>query len=105
MPLGICCAPELVLLLVSAYLGDVAQLTSLSASLPGVYAQAHYSREHETEADTFALEYMDQTGIPHRTFAEILRALQKASGPDADHGLQYLASHPPTSERIRRFEK
>ncbi len=94
-----------VLLLVSAYLGDVTQLTTLSASLPGVYAQAHYSRDHETEADTFALEYMDQTGIARRNFADILRALQKASGPDGERGLQYLASHPPTSERVRRFEK
>jgi Zn-dependent protease with chaperone function len=94
-----------VLLLVSTYLGDVTQLTTLSASLPGVYAQAHYSREHETEADTFALEYLDQTGIAHHYFADILRALQKEAGGDAEHGLQYLASHPPTTERIRRFEK
>lgn len=94
-----------VLLLVSTYLGDVTQLTTLSASLPGVYAQAHYSREHETEADTFALEYLDQTGIGHHHFADILRSLQKEAGPDAEHGLQYLASHPPTTERIRRFEK
>jgi Zn-dependent protease with chaperone function len=94
-----------VLLLVSTYLGDVTQLTTLSASLPGVYAQAHYSREHETEADTFALEYLDETGIPHHHFADILRSLQKEAGPDDEHGLQYLASHPPTNERIRRFEK
>lgn len=94
-----------VLLLVSTYLGDVTQLTTLSASLPGVYAQAHYSREHETEADTFALEYLDQTGIAHHYFADILRSLQKEVGADDQHGLQYLASHPPTTERIRRFEK
>lgn len=94
-----------VLLLVSAYLGDVTQLTTLSASLPGVYAQAHYSRDHETEADTFALQYLDQNGIAHHHFADILRALQKTAGPDPEHGFQYLASHPPTTERIRRFEK
>jgi Zn-dependent protease with chaperone function len=94
-----------VLLLVSAYLGDVTQLTTLSASLPGVYAQAHYSRDHETEADTFALDYLDQNGIPHHHFADILRALQKKAGPDPEHGFQYLASHPPTIDRIQRFEK
>jgi Zn-dependent protease with chaperone function len=93
-----------VVLLVSTYLGDVTQLTTLSASLPGVYAQARYSREHETEADTFALRHLDRSGISHRRFADILRALQTAAGPDPDRGLQYLASHPPTSERIRRFE-
>lgn len=94
-----------VVMLISTYLGDVTQLTTLSASLPSVYAQAHYSREHESEADTFALRYLDESGIPHRRFADILRALQAESGADPDHGLQYIASHPPTSERIRRFEQ
>jgi Zn-dependent protease with chaperone function len=94
-----------VVLLISTYLGDVTQLTTLSASLPSVYAQAHYSREHESEADTFALHYLDESGIPHRRFADILRTLQAESGADPEHGLQYIASHPPTSERIRRFER
>ncbi len=94
-----------VVLLLSAYLGDVTQLTTLSASLPGVYAQARYSQEHETEADTFALHYLDETGIGRRHFAKILRALQKKYGPERKDVLQYIASHPPTSERIRRFEQ
>jgi len=94
-----------VVLLISAYLGDVTQLTTLSSGLPGVYAQAHYSREHETEADTFALHYLDQSGVPHRRFADMLRALQKESGPDPEASMQYLASHPPTAERIQRFEE
>lgn len=94
-----------VVLLVSSYFGDVTQLTTISAALPGVYAQAHYSRTHETEADTFALEHLDKSGIPRKRFAEILRSLQKAMGPDPKGGLQYLASHPPTDERIARFER
>jgi Zn-dependent protease with chaperone function len=94
-----------VVLLVSTYLGDVTQLTTLSAALPGVYAQARYSREHEAEADEFAYEQMKQSGIAPRHLASILRSLQKLAGPDAKGGLQYLASHPPTSERIQRFEK
>lgn len=94
-----------VALLVSTYLGDVTQLTTLSAALPGIYAQAHYSRAHETEADTFAMVHMKASGIPLEHFALILRALQRASGEDPEHGFQYIASHPPTSERIRRFER
>jgi Zn-dependent protease with chaperone function len=94
-----------VVLLVSTYFGDVTQLTTLSAALPGVYAQAHYSREHESEADTFALEYLVKANIPKKHFAEILRLLQKATGPDPKHGLQYLSSHPSTAERIQRFER
>lgn len=93
-----------VLLLVSTYFGDVTQLTTLSAALPSVYAQAHYSRDHETEADSFALAYLEKSHIPKRHFADIMRALQKFAGPDPKHGLQYLSSHPPTTERVRRFE-
>jgi len=92
-----------VLLLASAYLGDVTQLTTMSATLPGVYAQAHYSRVHETEADSFALDYLRANHIPTQRFADILRALGKASGPDPEQGFQYLSSHPPTPERIARF--
>ena len=91
-------------LLASAYLGDVSQLTTLSVALPTVYTQAHYSRAHETEADTFALETLKACGIPPEHFAHILQALQKSSGAEFEHGLQYLSSHPPTPERIRRFE-
>ena len=94
-----------VVLLISTYLGDVTQLTTLSTGLPSVYAQARYSREHETEADTFALHYLDQCSIPHQHFADILRALQKATGGDPQSSMQYLSSHPPTSERIHRFER
>ena len=93
-----------VVLLISTYFGDVTQLTTLSAALPGIYAQARYSREHETEADGFALEYLEKAKIPRKHYADILRSLQKAAGPDPQHGLEYLSSHPPTAERIQRFE-
>lgn len=93
-----------VVILVSTYLGDVTQLSTLSSALPGIIAQSHYSREHETEADSFALLYLDRSGIPRKHYANILRALQNIVGKDPDRGMQYLASHPPTSERIRRFE-
>lgn len=95
---------SVVVLLVSTYVGDVSQLTTLSATLPGVYAQARYSRSHETEADSFALQYMDQAHIPHQRFADILCALSAAHKQEQPSGFDYLASHPPTEERVRRFE-
>ncbi len=94
-----------VVILVSTYLGDVTQLSTLSSTLPGIIAQSHYSREHETEADSFALVYLDRSHIPRKHYANILRSLQKSVGKDPRGGMQYLASHPPTSERIRRFEQ
>lgn len=94
-----------VFMLVSTYLGDVTQLSTLSSTLPGVIARSHYSREHEVEADTFALVYLDRSHIPRQHYANILRSLQQGAGEDPGHGMQYLASHPPTTERIRRFEQ
>jgi Zn-dependent protease with chaperone function len=89
---------------VAAYFGDTTQITTLSAALPAVYAQAHYSREHETEADTFALAYLQRAQIAPHHFSDILRKLQQSHGGEREDPLQYLASHPPTSERVRRFD-
>jgi Zn-dependent protease with chaperone function len=92
-------------LLISAYVGDAAQMSAIFASLPTVYTQAHYSRSHETEADTFALEYMQTRGIALHHFADILSKLeQKVSGGKHHDALDYWSSHPPTKERIARFK-
>ena len=94
-----------VALLISAYLGDVGNVSAIMAALPTVYAQAAYSRDHETEADGFALELMAEVGQDPRDFAAIMRKLQTALGEGAeDDAWRYIASHPPTSDRIARFE-
>lgn len=96
-----------VALLLGTYLGDASQVTVLAAGLPTVYAQSHYSRSHETEADSFGLALLRQLDIPPSTFANILermvgaeRAAAEANAPAA---LRYLSSHPAASERIERF--
>ncbi|HEX2882832.1 MAG TPA: M48 family metallopeptidase, partial [Polyangiaceae bacterium] len=92
-------------LLISAYVGDAAQMSGIFASLPTVYTQAHYSRSHETEADTFALDYMHSHGIALHHFADILSKLeQKMGGGEHHEALDYWSSHPPTKERIARFK-
>lgn len=93
-----------VLIVLSTYFGDVTQLSALTSSLPSIVVQSHYSREHEYEADSFAMLYLDRARIPRRHFADILRTLQAAAGGDSDTSMKYLASHPPTSERVSRFE-
>lgn len=92
-----------VALLAAVTIGDASQFVALLSALPAMYTNAQYSRDHETEADSFALEHMDRSGIPRRHFAEILRALQKASGVEDKGVLTYISSHPPTEERVRRF--
>jgi len=94
-----------VALLAGVVLGDATQLVAVASALPAVYANAHYSRSHEVEADTFALAYMDRSGLPRRHFADMLEALQRAVSGSREPGKSYLSSHPPTSDRVRRFRQ
>jgi Zn-dependent protease with chaperone function len=91
-----------VLLLVATYLGDLTQVTSLSASVPALYLHARYSREHEREADEFALETSKAAGIDPHHLANLLDRLDAASTPELEYGLPYLQAHPPIAERITR---
>lgn len=92
-------------LLIGAYVGDATQMAGVFSTLPTMYTQAHYSRTHETEADTFAFEYLKSHQIPPHHFADILSKMEeKLGGGDRSVGaLEYLSSHPPTKERIARF--
>lgn len=92
-----------VALIIATLFGDATQITGLASVLPALYVDSHYSQSHETEADTFALEEMQARGIPTHHFASIMRKLSAAAG-DPDGKGHYLSSHPPTEERIRRFE-
>ena len=63
-----------------------------------------YSREHEWEADTFALDYMQAHDVGTQHFADIMRLMVREYGMAEDE-FSYLSSHPPTDARIRRFER
>ena len=76
--------------------------STIMASIPTILLQTRYSREFETEADSFALEFLHRAQIPTAAMATMFRALQKSSGPDVAPAL--LRSHPATEERIQRFE-
>ncbi|HTV17231.1 MAG TPA: M48 family metallopeptidase [Polyangiaceae bacterium] len=90
-------------LLATAYYGDADQVTAIAAGLPLAYARSHYSREEELEADAAAFDGLRRHGKDPRHFARMLQALERAAG-GSDRQLQYLSSHPATSERVRRFE-
>ncbi len=94
-----------VLFLVANYLGDLTHVTSLSAGLPALYLHARYSREHEHEADEFALEHLKAAGIDARHLANLLDRLETSSTPELEYELPYLQSHPPTRERSARLRE
>ena len=64
---------------------------------------ARYSRAAESEADEFSVKQLLQAGISPAATAGFFRRMSKEEvgmgGP-----LVYLASHPPSDERRRRFE-
>lgn len=94
---------SLVALFALAYLGDASQVSVIAGSLPTIYANAHFSRSHETEADTFALDFLTRTHVPRHHFADILRRLHAELGGEDEGVLSYFASHPGLEERAARF--
>jgi predicted Zn-dependent protease len=85
-------------LIIAGVTGDIASTTSLAASAPALLLQTKYSRDYEREADRFAIDLLQQTGIAPQNFAAILERLEKKHGKGS--GLPgFLSSHPPTAER------
>jgi Zn-dependent protease with chaperone function len=100
-------------LILAAVTGDV---SSVGSGLPAVLMQMRYSREHETEADMFALNALQKACLPPKAFADILLRLQNqvegneekpAKKPrpkqSTDSVAEILASHPDTQARIKPF--
>lgn len=67
-------------------------------------AQLGYSRENEYEADRFAVTFMTQAGFQKQDLANFFRHLEAKSGGSGPDFLQFLSTHPPTGERIKRIE-
>jgi hypothetical protein len=95
---------SIALVLASTCLGDVSAATTLSGVLPATLAQARYSREHETEADDFAVALLSKSGVDPRHLANLLRLLGRRKIPDPSAQFAYQSSHPPIPERIARVE-
>jgi Zn-dependent protease with chaperone function len=105
--------------------GDVSSADELVLALPNILMDSSYSRDHEWEADTYALKTMQKRGIPTSRFADIMERLEsyqaefetKPDGNDksADNNeyknaddmdydwLDYMSSHPANKDRIARF--
>jgi Zn-dependent protease with chaperone function len=80
------------------YVGDISQLL---AAAPAAVIQARYSQDFERQADDYGAALLSQHGLSPGLLADDLDRLSKLR-PDASN-TGYLASHPPTEERIRRL--
>ena len=107
--------------------GDVSTSSTIITGLPVVLIESGYSREMETEADTYSLANMTRLGIEPVHFANIMERLdasydteykacvsggesvqqcisryrERASG--TRDSSSYFSSHPDTRSRIERF--
>ena len=92
-----------VVLLIVSVTGDVTSITALSAALPTMLLEAQYSRAFETEADQFALQYLQEHNIPLKYFSDILTRMESYKGTPGQVP-DYLATHPATSQRVKMFQ-
>jgi Zn-dependent protease with chaperone function len=86
--------------------GDFSSVVTLA---PTAILNRDYSREMETEADTYAIERLTQLNISPSHLADTLEAMQKQRGAGTKipawlrATLNYSSTHPPTEERIARM--
>ncbi len=98
--------------------GDAEFVQEWVVALPPLLLQAKFSRDHEWEADSYALETMVSEGLDPEHFASIMEKLvgQGASkpAPSEDESqddrstpdwLTYLSTHPAGELRIQRFRQ
>lgn len=93
---------SMVALLVLLLTGDVSSTSSLVAAVPALLVEAQYSQSFEREADGYALDHLRREGIDPVHFARLMRRLEAQQSEGSVLG--YFSSHPPTPERVRRFE-
>ncbi len=104
--------------------GDVSSAGELILALPNILMDSSYSRDHEWEADGYALEKMQINGIPTSRFADIMERLESEAkfeygsvnedasiaDEECENGdafdydwVDYMSSHPVSKDRIARF--
>lgn len=92
----------------AALFGD---FSAVAAGLPVLVLNMSYSRDMETEADSYAMGVLKAKGMPSAPLAELFEGLERASAKDLRRdlpawmrtGLDFASSHPATAERSARL--
>jgi predicted Zn-dependent protease len=71
---------------------------ALAAMMVNQMFQLRYSRNDESEADTFGLKYMAQAGYDPRAMLDVMRVLKEASRGQRQP--EFLATHPLPETRL-----
>jgi predicted Zn-dependent protease len=81
---------------------DANTVMQAAAAFPVMLINSKYSREYETQADRYGIDFLQRAGISPEYYATILRKLQKAT--HETNAPSFLSSHPATEERIKLVE-
>jgi Zn-dependent protease with chaperone function len=96
---------SVVALAITWLIGDV---SVLAAAAPTALLQANYSRDLEREADAYAVDVLRLNDLSPEYFARMLERFEEGSQQSQSAGgspLDYLSTHPVTSERIERVRQ
>jgi predicted Zn-dependent protease len=88
-------------ILLGAVTADAASLSGSVAGLPALLMRTEYSREHEQGADDYGFTLLRDHGQRPEAFAEAMELLE-ARTHAVPGGVEFLSTHPSTSDRIRR---
>ncbi|UHQ18603.1 M48 family metallopeptidase [Lysobacter sp. KIS68-7] len=83
--------------------GDVSG-SSIAVAVPAALLNSGFSREHEREADAYAIDLLKRRRVAPTAFARMLRRLEQDQRNEPGGVVGYLSTHPPTPERIRAAE-
>jgi predicted Zn-dependent protease len=90
----------------AALFGD---FSAVAAGAPALLMNMSYSREMESEADEYAIKALQSRGISLKPLASLFEALDQTDETQRNlprwltQSMSYAASHPSTSERIKRL--
>ena len=84
---------------------DPAQLASIALDWGSAGALRRFSREDEHQADGYGVAYAIAAGYDPRGLLTFFERLQKTERGERSPWENLMATHPPTSERIRRIEE
>jgi len=84
---------------------DPARIAEIATQLGQAGVMARFSRDDEREADQHGVKYLVAAGYDPRGLSTFFQKLQRMEGGKRSEVEKLLATHPATTERIRRIEK
>ncbi len=84
--------------------GDSGQRAQMIAMMVNKMTQLKFSREDESEADSFGLKYMAQTGYDPTAMLDVMKILEDAS-KGGGRQPEFLATHPAPANRAEAIKE